>query len=66
MYQPLIKEQVKMERLPSPITKEDSLNKKLKSSLKMLRNIKNKTKKLERKSKPKMVLKATVLMSNTQ
>lgn len=66
MYQPLIKEQVKMEKLPSPIIKEDFLNKKLKSSLKMLRNIKNKTKKLERKSKLKTVLKATVLMSNTQ
>jgi len=60
MFQPLIKEQVKMEKSPLLTIKEDSQNNRLKNLSKMLKNINNKTKKLEEKFKPKMVLKAIV------
>ena len=60
MFQPLIKEQVKMEKSPLLTIKEDSQNNRLKNLSKMLKNINNKTKKLEEKFKPKTVLKATV------
>ena len=60
MSQPQIKEQVKMEKSRLLTIKEDSQNNRLKNLSKMLRNINNKTKKLEEKFKPKTVLKATV------
>jgi hypothetical protein len=60
MSQPQIKEQVKMEKSRLLTIKEDSQNNRLKNLLKMLKNINNKTKKLEEKFKPKTVLKATV------
>lgn len=60
MSQPPIKEQVKMEKSRLLTIKEDSQNNRLKNLLKMLKNINNKTKKLEEKFKPKTVLKATV------
>jgi len=43
-----------------PTIKEDFQNNRLKNLSKMLKNINNKTKKLEEKFKPKMVLKAIV------
>ena len=60
MSQPQIREQVKMEKLPLPTIKEDFQNNRLKNLSKMLKNINNKTKKLEERFKPKTVLKATV------
>ena len=60
MSQPQIKEQVKMEKSRLLTIKEDSQNNRLKNLSKMLKNINNKTKKLEEKFKPKTVLKATV------
>ena len=60
MSQLQIKEQVKMEKSRLLTIKEDSQNNRLKNLSKMLKNINNKTKKLEERFKPKMVLKATV------
>ena len=54
MYQLLIKEQVKTEKLRLQTTKEGFLNNRYKNLSKTLKNIKNKTKKLEEKSKLKM------------
>lgn len=49
-----------MEKLPLQTIKEDFQNKKFKNLLRTLKNINNKTKKLEEKLKPRMVLKAIV------
>lgn len=62
MSQPLIKAHQRMLKSPSPITKEDYQKKKLKNWLKMLKNTKSKTRKLEKKSKLKMAWKAIVSM----
>ena len=60
MFQLQIREQVKMEKSLLLTIKEDFQNNRLKNLSKMLKNINNKTKKLEEKFKPKTVLKATV------
>lgn len=49
-----------MEKLPLRTIKEDFQNKKFKNLSRTLKNINNKTKKLEEKFKLRMVLRATV------